>query len=158
WSDEPALQAGLTASDQPTPLEEIGLTPQETIDQAVKQIEKSLVSELLDRLIRSSPNFFEHVVIELLVAMGYGKGRLDAGVHLGQSGDGGVDGVINQDPLGLDGVYIQAKRYALDSSIGEPDIRNFVGSLVGKAAHKGVFVTTCSFSSAARTYAKNVPH
>jgi len=109
--------------------------------------------------VQSSPPFFEKIVIELLMAMGYGGARLDAGKHLGGSGDGGVDGVINQDLLGLEAVYIQAKRYGpTTASVGEPDIRNFVGSLVGRSAHKGVFVTTGSFSSSARAYARAVPH
>jgi restriction system protein len=91
--------------------------------------------------------------------MGYGGTRTDAGKHLGRSGDGGVDGLINQDVLGLDGVYIQAKRYGPNSNaVGEPEIRNFVGSLVGRSAHKGVFVTTGSFSPPARAYTKTIPH
>jgi restriction system protein len=153
----PTAEASTSHSE--TPLEASGITPQEAIEQAIQQIDNGLAAELRDRLAQASPSFFEQVVIRLLVAMGYGGARLDAGMHLGRSGDGGIDGVINQDPLGLDGVYIQAKRYGpTTASVGEPDLRNFVGSLVGRAAHKGVFVTTGSFSSSARTYIRSVPH
>ena len=92
-------------------LETGGISPQETIEQALIQIEEGLVSELLSRLIRATPIFFERVVIKLLLAMSYGNNRTDAGKHLGRSGEGGIDGIINQDALGLDSVYIQAKRY-----------------------------------------------
>lgn len=155
-----AVQNASSSSAKPQSTEETnGITPQETIDHAVLQIEDGLVAELLGRLVQASPAFFEQVVIELLLAMGYGGTRADAGKHLGRSGDGGVDGVINQDPLGLDGVYIQAKRYGPNTSaVGEPELRNFIGSLVGRSAHKGVFVTTGTFSSSARAYIKTVPH
>jgi restriction system protein len=149
-------QAG---EDKSTPIETSGITPQETIEQALTQIEEALSNELLNRLIQGSPTFFEHVIIKLLTAMGYGGNRRDAGRHLGGSGDGGIDGVIDQDPLGLDGVYIQAKRYGPNTSpVGEPDLRNFVGSLVGRSAQRGVFVTTGTFSSSARAYIKTIPH
>ena len=139
-------------------LEKTGISPQETIDQALLQIEDGLKAEVLSRLVQAAPSFFEQVVIELLLFMGYGGSRQDAGKHLGRSGDGGIDGLINQDPLGLDGVYIQAKRYAAQATVGEPELRNFVGSLVGRAANKGVFVTTGLFSSSAKAYLRTVPH
>jgi hypothetical protein len=101
--------------------------------------------------------FFEEVIVELLVAMGYGGSRRNAAEQLGKSGDGGVDGVINEDVLGLDRVYIQAKRYAPGSAVGRPEIQAFTGSLVGLGASKGVFVTTSTFSSQAVEFASRIP-
>lgn len=105
----------------------------------------------------SPPPFFERLIVDLLVTMGYGGGLKQAAEQLGKSGDGGVDGVINEDRLGLDRVYVHAKRYAEGSSIGRPDVQGFVGSLVGFGATKGVFVTTSSFTKAPIDYARNLP-
>lgn len=132
-------------------------TPEETIEDAYAAHNSALRSELLDRILTSSPSFFEEVIVSLLVAMGYGGTHRNAAKQLGKSGDGGVDGVINEDRLGLDRVYVQAKRYKLENAIGRPDVQAFVGSLVGFGASKGVFVTTSAFSRQAIDYAQHLP-
>ncbi|MCL5776987.1 restriction endonuclease [Limibaculum sp. FT325] len=131
-------------------------TPEDRISQAVAEIEADLADELVTRLLGGSPRFFESAVVDLLVAMGYGNGREGAGHRLGRAGDGGIDGIINEDALGLDAVYVQAKRYSLDVKVGRPAIQQFVGSLTGEGATKGVFVTTSSFSGDAKAYVDRV--
>lgn len=129
-------------------------TPEERIDAAALEIDGELRTQLLQRIALATPSFFEGLIVDLLIAMGYGGSRAEAGRRIGGSGDGGVDGVIDQDALGLDMVYLQAKRYKADSTIGEGQIREFSGALLGKRASKGVFVTTSSFSDAARKFAE----
>jgi restriction system protein len=131
-------------------------TPEETIEAAFEQIEAALGDELLQRLVEASPTFFEQVVVDLLLAMGYGGSRKDAGQRLGQSGDMGIDGVIREDVLGLDAVYLQAKRWEPHRTVGRPDVQGFVGALHGARASKGVFITTAKFSREARDYADSV--
>jgi restriction system protein len=131
-------------------------TPEEIIDSAFQALETALRSDILERISLNSPSFFESLIIDVLVAMGYGGSHKDAASQLGRSGDGGVDGVINEDRLGLDRIYVQAKRYAAGSSVGRPEIQAFVGSLVGLGATKGVFVTTASFSPQAREFVKHL--
>jgi restriction system protein len=131
-------------------------TPEEQIETAFLTIQSALRTELLQRILQNTPAFFEELIIELLVKMGYGGSRPDAAAQLGRSGDGGVDGVINEDRLGLDRVYIQAKRYAEGNGIGRPEVQKFVGSLVGMGATKGVFVTTSKFSGEAVEYARHL--
>jgi restriction system protein len=114
-------------------------------------------AELLERILQNTPTFFESLIVDLLVAMGYGGSRRNAATQLGRSGDGGVDGVINEDVLGLDRVYVQAKRYGQNSSVGRPEVQAFVGSLVGLGASKGVFVTTSTFSTQAVEFASRIP-
>jgi restriction system protein len=135
----------------------VATTPEETIESALGTINAALRADLLDRIIQNKPAFFEGVIVDLLVAMGYGGSRSDAAQQLGKSGDGGVDGVINEDVLGLDRVYVQAKRYAVGTKIGRPEIQTFTGSLVGFNASKGVFVTTSSFSQHALDFAQKIP-
>jgi restriction system protein len=108
-----------------------------------------LVVELLDRVRAASPFFFERLIVALLMAMGYGGTSEEAGRAIGQSGDDGVDGVIDQDPLGVDQIHVQAKRYADGNNVGPGAIRDFIGALSLKKAHKGIFVTTSAFSGAA---------
>lgn len=132
-------------------------TPEEQIDNAYSEISAALKDELLSKVLDASPEFFEHTIVKLLVSMGYGGSYEQAGVHLGKSGDGGVDGVINEDKLGLDLIYVQAKRYKPENSIGRPAIQAFAGSLIGFGANKGVFVTTSSFSQHARDFAHGIP-
>lgn len=132
-------------------------TPEEQIDGAHSVLHTALKVELLQRIQSQSPAFFERLIIELLVAMGYGGTHERAALRLGRSGDGGLDGVIDEDRLGLDRIYIQAKRYAPNLGVGRPDIQGFVGSLVGHGATKGVFVTTSSFSSHAIEYVRHLP-
>ncbi|WP_295637992.1 restriction endonuclease [Novosphingobium sp.] len=132
----------------------VSATPEEQIDSAGLVLHSALKTELLDRILAQTPTFFEHVIINLLVGMGYGGTHEDTALRLGKSGDGGIDGVIDEDRLGLDRIYVQAKRYASHVSVGRPEVQGFVGSLVGLGASKGVFVTTSSFSKQAVEYAK----
>lgn len=133
------------------------VTPEEQIEAAYLAVHSALQTDLLQRILQNSPSFFEQVIVSLLVAMGYGGSHRDATQQLGRSGDGGVDGVINEDRLGLDRVYVQAKRYAPSNTVGRPEVQSFVGSLVGLGATKGVFVTTSTFSQQASDYARNLP-
>lgn len=129
-------------------------TPEEQIDAAYSVLHAAVKTDLLQRILDNTPAFFERVIVELLVAMGYGGSHENAAMRLGKSGDGGIDGVIDEDRLGLDRIYVQAKRYAPDVGVGRPAIQGFVGSLVGVGASKGVFVTTSSFSAHAIEYVK----
>lgn len=131
-------------------------TPEEQIDAAHAVLTKALKADLLGRVVEQTPSFFERLIVELLVAMGYGGSQEDAARQLGRSGDGGVDGVIDEDRFGLDRIYVQAKRYGSGSVVGRPDVQGFVGSLVGFGANKGVFVTTSTFSKQALDYAKGL--
>jgi len=132
-------------------------TPEEVVEVAYNNAQGALRAELLDRILQNSPSFFERVIVDLLVAMGYGGSHKNASKQLGRSGDGGVDGVINEDVLGLDRVYVQAKCYSPGSSVGRPEIQAFTGSLVGLGAMKGVFVTTSTFSAPAIEFASRIP-
>src|SRR3989338_780233 len=131
-------------------------TPQELLEYGYQKIRKDLSQELLGFVKQSSPRFFEKLVVELLLAMGYGGSRKDAGQAIGQSGDGGIDGIIKEDKLGLDVIYLQAKRW--EGVVGSKEIRNFVGSLVGQKANKGVFITTSGFTKDALEYVKTITH
>jgi len=132
-------------------------TPDELLRSTVKQIETALKKELLDRILAAPPAFFEGLIVALLLAMGYGGSREEAGKIVGRSGDGGIDGVIDQDALGLDRVYVQAKRYVADNAVSEPEIRAFSGSLGAAKANKGVFVTTSYFTQPALNFAERHP-
>lgn len=129
-------------------------TPEEVLGQAWKAIRENLDSELLDQIKQVSPKFFEQLVMDVLVAMGYGGERLDAARAVGQSGDGGIDGIIDEDPLGLDVIYLQAKRW--EGVVGRPEIQKFAGALQGRRAKKGVFITTSSFTREASEYASMI--
>jgi restriction system protein len=131
-------------------------TPDETMRLAYRQIETALIHDLLDRIRKAPPDFFERLMVNLLISMGYGGSTENAGRTLGGSGDDGVDGVIDQDALGLDRVYIQAKRYASGNNIGPGAIRDFFGSLDRHKATKGLFVTTSTFSSSAKETAEHL--
>ena len=145
-----ALQAGVAAdSTGDDELEQ--QTPEEVMERSWKTLRSDLEGELLDQIKEMSPAFFERLVVDVLVAMGYGGERRDAGRAVGQSGDGGIDGVIDEDPLGLDIIYLQAKRW--EGVVGRPEIQKFAGALQGKLARKGVFITTSTFSREAREYA-----
>lgn len=132
-------------------------TPEESIQQAEIQLSNHLRSQLLERIGKLSFTFFERLVIDLIVKMGYGGSRGSVVQRLGKSGDEGIDGVVNEDALGLDVIYVQAKRYAADNTIGRERIQQFAGALVGQGATRGVFVTTSSFSKGAIEYAIKVP-
>ncbi|MEA3482341.1 MAG: restriction endonuclease [Pseudomonadota bacterium] len=131
-------------------------TPDEVLRAAYKQINDALASEILLRTRKTIPAFFEQLLIELLLAMGYGGTGEGMAHTLGRSGDNGVDGVINQDPLGVDQVYIQAKRYAEGNNVGSSEIRDFFGALNLKKAQKGIFITTSDFTSSASQTAKDL--
>jgi len=150
-SREAAERPGLTGLDL---LEEQTQTPDEQMRLAHKQIDTALAQDLLDRRCEASPEFFERLIVSLLLGMGYGGSKEEAGRTLGRSGDDGVDGVIDQDALGLDRVYIQAKRYTVGNSIGSGAIRDFFGSLDRHKAAKGLFVTTSTFSVSAKETAE----
>jgi restriction system protein len=130
------------------------ITPEEALERAYGEIRKKVEADLLDAVGRASPGFFEKLVVELLVKMGYGGTLEDAGRALGRSHDGGVDGIIKEDHLGLDAIYVQAKRW--QNNVGRPDVQAFAGSLEGERARKGVFITTSGFSNEAREYVKKI--
>ena len=130
------------------------LNPVELLEEAHQRIKAELAEDLLREIKKASPRFFENVVVELLVRMGYGGSRADAGQAIGQSGDQGIDGIIKEDKLGLDTIYIQAKRW--EGTIGRPEIHKFVGALKGQGANKGIFLTTSLFSSDAIMYARQI--
>lgn len=127
------------------------LTPSEHMEFGYQKVREELEEELIAKVKSASPAFFERLVVELLVSMGYGGSRKDAGQTLGKSGDGGIDGVIKEDRLGLDVIYLQAKRW--EGTVGRPEIQKFAGALQGQRAKKGIFLTTSSFSAEAVEYA-----
>lgn len=129
-------------------------TPEESLEQAVQSLNDSLVADLVQTIKECSPSFFEQLVVDLLVTMGYGGTRKDAGQTVGRSGDGGIDGIIKEDRLGLDVIYIQAKRW--ENPVGRPEIQKFAGALQGMRAKKGVFITTSSFTKEARDYVSRI--
>jgi restriction system protein len=143
------------ATEQKTSSEISSATPLEQLEAAYENLRDKLADELLAKLKKVSPAFFEKVVVELLVKMGYGGSRADAGKAIGRSGDGGIDGIIKEDKLGLDVVYIQAKRW--DSNpVGRPDVMQFVGALQAQRASKGIFITTSRFTDDARSYVSQI--
>jgi restriction system protein len=152
-SSEQIPETAPLASGSPTAS---ATTPEEQIEKAFITVQSALRAELLQRIMQNTPSFFEGLIIELLVKMGYGGSRPDASAQLGRSGDGGVDGVINEDRLGLDRVYLQAKRYSDGNVVGRPEVQKFLGSLVGMGATKGVFVTTSKFSQEAIGFARHL--
>lgn len=130
-------------------------TPQEQMEAAAAQLRASLVAELLERLRACEPGFFERLVVQLLLRMGYGGPQADAGQVVGRAGDGGIDGVIAEDRLGLDSIYVQAKRW--DAPVGAGQVRDFLGAMVSVCANKGVFITTSKFAEPARRAATASP-
>lgn len=132
-------------------------TPEELIEDAINTLNSNLKSELIAQLLGSDPYYFEQIVIDVLVAMGYGGSRNEAAKVTRKSNDGGIDGIINEDRLGLDVIYVQAKRYKEKGNVGRNDVQNFVGALAGNQAHKGIFITTSDYADSAIDYAKTVP-
>ncbi len=130
------------------------VTPEEALESAHEKIRESLAVEIQQKLKSCSPSFFERLVVEVIVKMGYGGTRQDAGKAIGRSGDGGIDGIIKEDKLGLDTIYIQAKRW--ENTVGRPEIQKFVGALTGQRAKKGLFISTSNFSSDAMDYVSRV--
>jgi restriction system protein len=149
------LKVEVSANGQ-TPLEAV--SPEELIQTSFAEIERALIDDLLDNLHTMHPVRFERLILDLLKAMGYGAGSFGKHEMTKTSGDGGIDGIIHEDALGLDAVYIQAKRYQAETKVGRPAIQQFIGSLTGEGATKGVFVTTSDFSAEARGYLTKVQH
>jgi restriction system protein len=129
---------------------QLSATPEETLENSYLKIRKNLAQELLLKIRSCNPSFFEKLVVELLVKMGYGGSIKDAGQSIGRSGDEGIDGIIKEDRLGLDVIYIQAKRW--ENVVGRPEIQKFIGALAGQGAKKGVFITTSRYTKEARDY------
>lgn len=136
--------------------EEKDESPMEMLDTAFQQITAALASQLMDEVMKLSPTEFEKLVVSLLLHMGYGSGITEAGMITQQSNDGGIDGIIKEDQLGFSSIYIQAKQWATDQTVGKPEIQKFVGALQGQQAQKGLFITTAKFSSGALQYANNL--
>ncbi|WP_026820607.1 restriction endonuclease [Arthrobacter castelli] len=154
---ERAKRTKASSSAKPPRAADAGeLSPLEQIETGVDRIEAEVAESLLSRLRNSSPDFFEEAVVKVLLAMGYG-GAEQRGRRIGGTGDGGVDGVIDQDALGLDRIYVQAKRYAAGSNVGVETINAFVGALHGFGAAKGVFITSSAFTASAESYAQSIP-
>jgi restriction system protein len=145
---------GRTASEQPAEVRPDTATPEESLETSYMALRNALADDLLDRLKACSPQFFERLVVELLVAMGYGGSLADAGQAVGRTGDGGIDGIIKEDKLGLDVLCIQAKRW--EKSVGRPEVQGFAGSMEGFRARKGVLITTASFSKEAQEYVNRI--
>jgi restriction system protein len=135
--------------------QDVAETPEESLQEAYNSIRDSLASDLMERITKNSSAFFESLVVDLMLALGYGGSRAEAGKTIGQSGDEGIDGIINEDKLGLDIIYLQAKRWTT-TSVGRPELQKFVGALHGKRAKKGVFITTGKFTDDARRYVENI--
>jgi restriction system protein len=140
------LESNLSTSDQEQ-------NPEELLENSYQEIRQALATDLLSILRKLSPDDFEKLVVELLVKMGYGGSIRDAGKAVGKSGDQGIDGIIKEDRLGLDIIYIQAKRWADNNAVGRPEIQKFVGALAGQGAKKGIFITTSYFTQEALEYA-----
>lgn len=130
-----------------------GQSPQDTLDIVYAQINTALADDILAEVMKQSPLFFERLVVKLLTTMGYGGSLENAGTVVGQSGDEGIDGIIREDKLGFSLIYIQAKRWDCDKTIGRPELQKFVGALAGQGANKGLFITTAKFTKDARAYA-----
>lgn len=143
-------QGNKTEEALAAPDEQERKTPAERLEEAYEILRKNLANELISQLKSASPSFFEKVVVEVLVKMGYGGSRKDAGQAIGRSGDEGIDGIIKEDRLGLDIIYIQAKRW--ENTVTRPEIQKFAGALQGKRARKGIFITTSDFSQNAHEY------
>ncbi len=134
--------------------DDVAETPEEQIENAHSSLRENLASDLLEMIKQQSPTFFEQLVVDLMLKMGYGGSREEAGRATQQSADGGIDGVIHEDRLGLDTIYLQAKRW--ENTVGRPEIQKFAGALQGEGAAKGVFITTSDYSAGAREYARRV--
>lgn len=149
-SDETDVETSVT---EPV-VAETDATPDEAIENAYEEIREALAAEILEQVLKASPVFFERLVLDLLIAMGYGGSRPERGTHLGQSGDGGIDGIINEDKLGLDIICVQAKRWK--DSVGRPVVQAFSGSMEAHRAKKGVMISTSSFTREARDFVERI--
>lgn len=159
WAEQsPSDVSSVFSAGRSLPIDAPEMPPEEVIAAAHTELDSALVDNLLTQLQAINPVRFERLILDLLTKMGYGAGNLANSQMTKTTGDGGIDGIINEDALGLDAVYIQAKRYASDSKVGRPALQAFVGSLTGEGATKGVFVTTSDFSKEARDYLNKVQH
>ena len=147
------VEESVTAPFVPTVSERATASPDDRLEQAMAELRQSVTAELIEMLSQVSPEYFETIVLDLLHKMGYGTNRSDL-LRVGRAGDGGIDGVISLDRLGLEKVYVQAKRW--QSTVGRPEIQGFYGALAGQRANKGVFITTSTFSQQADDFAKSV--
>ncbi len=147
----------ISRKKQTSGVSEVGseLTPEETLAKVYDSLRNTLANDLLERLKSGSSSLFEDIVLDLLIAMGYGGSRRDAAEAIGRAGDEGIDGIIKEDRLGLDAVYIQAKKWD-NTTVGRPEIQKFAGALQGQRAKKGIFITTSSFSREADEFASNI--
>ena len=152
FPDTVVREGPLAAPDEKPP--ETAVTPEEALQAAYETLRNSLAEALLEQVMQASPAFFELLVVDVLVRMGYGGSRKDAGEAIGSAGDEGIDGIIKEDRLGLDIIYIQAKRWK--STVGRPEVQRFAGALQGKRARKGVFITTSAFSREAVEFAGSI--
>ncbi|MBK9321375.1 MAG: restriction endonuclease [Bdellovibrionaceae bacterium] len=144
--EEASIKAVITSSS-------IG-TPEEQLEQSYQELKTAMLDDIIQRVMACSPQFFEKLVVDTVVKMGYGGSRKEAGKAIGQSGDEGIDGIINEDRLGLDVIYLQAKRW--EGNVSRPEIQKFAGALQGKRARKGIFITTSDFTSEAREFVKHI--
>jgi restriction system protein len=151
-SAKPAAEGGQEDSSELETSDSV--TPEESLENAYQNLRRAVESDVLSRVQKGTAGFFERVVVQLLVEMGYGGNRRDAAAAIGKSGDEGIDGTIKEDPLGLDVVYVQAKRWS--GTVGRPEIQRFAGALQGQRARKGVFITTSSFTNEARAYVAHI--
>lgn len=140
--------------DAPVTIEPV--TPVESFEEAYEKIRRDLADEIIAAVMQASPSFFEHLVVDLLLKVGYGGAFEGAGIVTKQSGDGGIDGIIREDKLGFNSIYIQAKRWQTEQTIGRPEIQKFAGALLGQGAAKGLFITTAHFSNEAKKYAESI--
>lgn len=154
FGSQPTTNTGSSSAQIPPAVQGSDKTPEEDLEAIWLTIRNALGQDLLGRIMACSPSFFERLVVDLLVKMGYGGSVVDAGQSVGMTGDGGIDGIIKEDKLGLDVVYIQAKRW--EGQVGRPVVQAFAGSLDGFKARKGVLITTSGFSADARTYASQI--
>ncbi len=155
WRRRSAPRGPGEAIEEPAkPILDASETPEETLERTWRAIRAQVAGELLEQIMAASPQFFERLVVQLLVAMGYGGTYAEAAQVTRATGDGGIDGIVNEDRLGLDAIYVQAKRW--EATVGRPEIQKFTGSLEGERANKGVFITTSAFSPDARDYVKKI--
>ena len=157
WSRNANAPSPVKDTTVPVKPHEPAETPEEVLDRAARHLREALEADVLDRVREAPPSFLEQVIVDLLIAMGYGGGDTARGRVTGRSGDGGIDGTIREDALGLDEVYVQAKKHADGNTVGEGDLRNFAGAIDAAGTTKGVFVTTAGFTRAARDYVARSP-
>lgn len=155
WQDDYSSKEKVDDTEDETELTS-EKTPQELLDYSFQKLRNELSIELLDIVKNCTPSFFENLVIDLLIKMGYGGSKREAGKAIGKSGDGGIDGIINEDKLGLDTIYIQAKKW--EKTVPIKEIRDFAGALLGQKARKGIFIATSNFPKSAYDYVKNIEH